>query len=164
MRWFGAVLALLASSLEDLGPATHRAVTLEPGERRRFHVPGLETITGGTGQCIDESLDAEVPETLTLEATCGGVRTTLAWRRGGARVHILACAEDASRPAALLPLRRQLQRELSALRSVAACVRNGKVELWGWVSTPAELARLAALEKQHGLERVRNHVELLDGP
>ena len=69
-------------------------------------------------------------------------------------------AEDPqTRTPALLKLRQKVAAELKASKSVTACVRNGKVELWGWVKTEAEVAQVAALEKKYGLDSVRSYAE-----
>jgi hypothetical protein len=157
----GALVAvlLLLSSAEVLS-GDYRAVTLEVGERRRFRVPKLETITGSSGRCLEEGLDGEEPEAIYIEASCAGVRTSLAWKKDGKRVHVMACAEDPEkRPPELLKVRQKVQGELKALKSVTACVRNGRVELWGWVHTEAEEAKLKALQKKYGQDQVRSHAE-----
>jgi hypothetical protein len=157
---------LLSLVLSGCGPevvtGTHRAITLEPGERRLFHVPDLGTVTGSTGRCVEETLDSSENDTLALEASCAGVRTTLVWTKSGKRLHIMACAEADDRTSALVTFRKSIQAQLKSLKSVTACVRNGRVELWGWVNDANELKRLGALEKKHGLERVRSYVELVE--
>jgi len=153
---------LFTGSAEVLQGVTHRAVTLEPGERRTFRIPQLEKVTASSGRCIEEGMDSEEPDTLFVSGACSGVRTALAWRRDGVRIHVMACAEDEKRPAALVSLRKVVQGELKAWRSATACVRNGRVELWGWVKSPEELRQVAALEAKYGTERVRNNVELAE--
>jgi hypothetical protein len=158
-----SVVMLLLSGTEVID-GTYRAVTLEPHEHRAFRVPGLETVTASTGRCIEEGMESDQVQTLFLEATCGGVRTTLAWRKDGVRVHLMACAEADDRPAPLVALRKTVQAELKALKGVktmTACVRNGRVELWGWTASPEDLQKLTQLEKKHGLESVRSFVEAL---
>lgn len=153
------LVALLFGSAELLS-GDYRAVTLEVGQRQQFRVPRLETITGSSGRCLEEGLDSEEPDTIWIEASCAGVRTSMVWKKDGKRVHVMACAEDAqTRSPALLKLRRQVQAELKGLKTVAACVRNGKVELWGWVKSEPESALLKALEKKHGLDQVRSYAE-----
>lgn len=90
----------------------------------------------------------------------------MAWKKGGERVHIMACAEADDRPAHVVALRKTVQGELKALKSkaITACVRNGRVELWGWSANPEEAAKLTALEKKYGLEKVRSFVEPLPEP
>jgi len=139
-----------------------RAVTLDPGARVRFTVPDLERVTGSSGSCIEESLDSELPGTLVLHATCAGLRTTLAWKKDGTRVSLMACAEDEDRPEALVKVRKQVQQALKRVKTATACVRNGRVEVWGWVTTEPEKKQIAALEKKYGLDTVRSHVELLE--
>jgi len=162
-------LVLLALSLLSLGAVERlkddvrfRAVTLDPGGRMRFTVPNLERVTGASGECVEESLDTEIPDTLVLQATCGGLRTTLAWKKDGTRVSLMACAEDADRPAALVKTRKKVQQALKRLKMVTACVRNGKVELWGWVRSEEDKKHVAKLETKYGLDTVRSHVELLE--
>ncbi|MCA2981825.1 MAG: hypothetical protein INH41_05925 [Myxococcaceae bacterium] len=162
MRGAGLALALVVlAGAEPLGPARFRAVTLEPGQRRSFRVERLEKVTAASGRCVEEGLDVDEPETFWLEASCSGVRTTLAWRRDGSRVAVLACAEDEKRAPALVKRRQKLQAELKALKGVTACVRNGTVELWGWALTPTEAGQVAALARRLGEEQVTNKVELL---
>lgn len=156
------VVALLSLSSAELLTGEYRAVTLEVGQHRQYRVPGLETVTGSSGRCIEEGMDSEEPEAIWLEASCSGVRTSLVWKKDGTRVHVMACAEDPqTRTPAQLKLRQKVQGELKASRTVTACVRNGRVELWGWVRTDAEGAQLAALEKKHGLEQLRSFAEKL---
>lgn len=157
MRW---VVLWLVVAGSELITNRHRAVTLEPGERKSFRVPDVETFTGGTGRCIEESVDSDEADSISLTAVCSGLRTTLAWKKGGTRVHIMACAEGDERPAALLSLRKTLQAELR-LRSVTACVRNNRVELWGWAEAN-DLPRFQAMEKKYGRDKVRSYVELLE--
>jgi hypothetical protein len=152
---------LVLSAAEPLGSARYRAVTLEPGQRKHFRVEGLEKVTAASGRCVEEGMDVDEPQTFWLEASCGGVRTTLAWKRDGTRVHVMACAEDDSRRPALVKLRQKVQGELKAFKGATACVRNGTVELWGWALTPKELEQLQALTRRLGEEQVRSHVELL---
>lgn len=156
------VLLVVGGAPEVLQGVTHRAVTLEPGERRTFHIPDLNKVTASSGRCLEEGMDSEEPDTLFIEGTCSGVRTALAWRHDGVRIHVMACAEDSTRPASLLALRKTVQNELKGWKSATACVRNGHVELWGWVKTAAELKTFTALEKKYGLEKVRNFVELAE--
>ena len=157
-----AVMGLVALSAAEVLTGSYRAVTLEVGQRRQFRAPGLETVTGSSGRCVEEGMDQEEPETMWIEGSCAGLRTLLAWKKGGARMHVMACVEDPeTRPPDALKLRQKLQGELKALKSVTPCVRNGRVELWGWAETDAQLAQVQALEKKHGLDRVRSFVERL---
>lgn len=151
---------MLSLASAELLTGEYRALTMEVGQHRQFRVPRLETITGSSGRCLEEGMDSEEPEAIWIEASCAGVRTSLVWKKDGTRVHVMACAEDPdTRPAALLKLRQKVQGELKGSKTVAACVRNGKVELWGWVKSDAELARLGALEKKYGLDSVRSYAE-----
>lgn len=160
-------LVLLAMPLLFLGSAEvlkedYRAVTLEPGGRARFRVPNLEYVTGSSGRCIEEGMDSEEPETFFLEASCAGVRTSLAWKKDGTRVHVMACAEPEERTAEQVKLRKVLQGQVKAWKSVTACVKNGRVELLGWVKTAADKKKMGALEAKYGLDRVRSFVELIE--
>lgn len=151
---------MLSLGSAELLTGEYRAITMEVGQHRQFRVPRLETITGSSGRCLEEGMDSEEPEAIWIEASCAGVRTSLVWKKDGTRVHVMACAEDPeTRPAELFKLRKKVQAELKGSKTVAACVRNGKVELWGWVKTDAELARLGALEKKYGLDSVRSFAE-----
>ena len=157
-----SVVVLLALSSAELLSGDYRAITMEVGQHRQFRVPNLETITGSSGKCLEEGMDSEEPDSIWIEASCGGVRTSMVWKKDGSRVHVMACAEDPqTRTPALLKLRQKVAGELKGSKSVAACVRNGKVELWGWVKTEAEGAQLAALEKKYGLDSVRSFAEKL---
>ena len=100
-------------------------------------------------------------EAIWIEASCEGVRTSMVWKKDGTRMHVMACAEDAStRTSAQLKLRQQVQRELKAHKSVTACVRNNRVEVWGWVQTSDQLAPFVALEKKHR-DTVKSFVEVI---
>lgn len=159
MKPLAALLTFLAlGAAEQLGDARYRAVTLEPAQRKMFRVADLEKVTAASGRCIEEGMDVDEPQTFWLEATCGGVRTTFAWKKDGTRVHVMACAEDSKRSSALVKVRQRLQGELKGLKSVTACVRGERVELWGWALTQKERDVVAALASRHGAE---NHVELL---
>lgn len=156
------VLSLLVLSGAEVLSGEYRAVTLEVGERRQFRVPKLETVTGSSGRCLEEGMDGELVETIWIEASCAGVRTSLAWKTDGTRMHVMACAEDVEhRTPAQLKLRQKVQAELKSKPTMTACVRNGRVELWGWYRTEAEGAQVAALEKKYGLDQVRSFVEQL---
>lgn len=161
MRTLLALLVLLPlGAAEVLKGEAYRAVTLEPKQRKQFRVPGLERVTGASGKCIEEGMDVEEPETFWLEATCGGVRTALVWLTDGTRISVMACAEEERTPAQL-KLRQALQAEVKRWRTVTACVREGRVELWGWVKTAEEKKKLTALETRYGLDLVRDRVEII---
>lgn len=154
-------LSLLSLAAAEVLSGEYRAVTLEVGQRRQFRVPKLETVTGSSGRCVEEGMDHEEPEAIWIEASCAGVRTSLVWKKDGTRVHVMACAEEVEgRTPAQLKLRQKVQGELKQ-KSVTACVRNGRVELWGWYRTDAEGAQLAALEKKYGLDQLRSFAEKL---
>jgi hypothetical protein len=74
----------------------------------------------------------------------------------------MVCAEESAAPE-LVTLRKAMQAELRALRGVTACVRNGRVELWGWARSEEELQRMRGLERKYP-EQVRSFVELIEGP
>jgi hypothetical protein len=155
------IVCLTLGSAEVLQGVRYRAVTLAPNERKRFRVPMLERVTASSGQCIEEGMDVEEPETFWLDGTCSGVRTAMVWLTDGSRVTVLACAEGAGAPAKLVKLRAKAQAEVKGWRSVTACVREGAVELWGWVETEAELKKVRALERKLG-DDVHSKVELIE--
>ncbi len=160
MKAILSVVTMLSLGSAELLSGDYRAVQMEVGQHRQFRVPKLETITGSSGRCIEEGMDSEEPDSIWIEASCAGVRTSMVWKKDGSRVHVMACAEDPeTRPPALLKLRQKVQGELKGSKTVAACVRNCKVELWGWVKTDAETAQLAALEKKYGLDLLRSYAE-----
>jgi len=157
-------VSLLSLNAAELLSGDYRAITLEVGQHRQFRVPKLETVTGSSGRCVEEGVDSEEPESIWIEASCSGVRTSMVWKKDGSRVHVMACAEDpGTRTPAMLKLRQKVQNDVKSLKSVTACVRNGRVELWGWFKTAAEGAQVTALEKKYGLESVRSFVEKLEG-
>jgi hypothetical protein len=153
------VIALCASAAfaQDslIGPQ-YRAYTLDPKERRTIPVPGLERVTGASGQCIEEELSEF--QSLTLIAACAGVRTTMAWLKDGARMHFMACAEGDDRPAALVAKRKKVQAELKSLKGVTACIRARRIELLGWAHDQKERTTVARIARKHGVE---DHVEEL---
>ncbi len=155
-----AVGLLSLGAAELLQGVSYRAVTLEPGQRRQFRVPGLERVTAASGRCVEEGLELDEPETFWLEASCSGVRTTLAWKKDGARVLVMACAEDTDRTSTQVKLRQRLQGELKGLKTVTACVRKAHVELWGWVETTADQQRVRAAAARFP-DQVNDHVEVL---
>lgn len=161
MRWLLALLAALAWAeaawaQESLVGHQYRAFTLDPGERRVIPVRSLERVTGSSGQCLEEELTQD--ESLTLVATCAGVRTSLAWLKDGSRMHFMACAEDKDRPPELVAKRKKVQAELKALKGVTACVRARRIELLGWALDKKERARVQAAAKRFGVD---DHTELV---
>jgi osmotically-inducible protein OsmY len=90
-------------------------------------------------------------ETMFVEASCAGVRTSIAWLANGKRIHVLVCAEDETRSTASLKKRQAAQKDLKAWKAVTACVRAGEVHLLGWAQSAAEKEKLAAVAKRHGL-------------
>ncbi len=153
-------VALVWLGAAELLTGDFRAVTLEVGNHRQYRVPNLETITGSSGKCLEEGMDSEEPDSIWIEASCAGVRTSMVWKKDGSRVHVMACAEDPqTRTPALLKMRKKLEGELKGSKTVTACVRNGKIELWGWVKSEAEAAHLASLEKKYGIDQVRSYAE-----
>jgi hypothetical protein len=157
-----AVLTL--SSTETLKDIRFRAVTLEPNERREFVVPKLERVTAASGKCVEESAALDATSSLTLAAECSGIRTSLAWLSDGKRIYIMACAESDEgfpRTPAQLSLRKKVQAALKKTKTVTACVRNNRVELWGWVHDEKEMREVQQLEKKWGIELLRSFVERL---
>jgi hypothetical protein len=136
----------------------YRALTLNPQEHRELRAPGLEKVTGSSGACLEEGLALDSVETVFIEASCAGVRTSIVWLKKNTRVHVLACAEDESRTPATVRLRQKAQAELKAYRAVTACVRGLEVQLLGWAQSPAERQKIAAVAKKLG---VVDKVELL---
>lgn len=154
-------VALLSLNAVEVLSGEYRAVTIETGQRRIFRVPNLETITGSSGRCVEEGLDGETMEAIWIEASCEGVRTSMVWKKDGTRMHVMACAEDVeTRTSAQLKLRQQVQKEVKAHKSVTACVRNGRVEVWGWVMSEDDLATFTTLEKKHR-DTVKSFVEVV---
>lgn len=161
MKWLaGVVVGWALGAAEQLGTVRYRAVTIEPNKRLTFRVSELEKVTAASGRCVEEGMDLDEPETFWLEASCSGVRTTFAWKKDGTRVHVMACAEDAKRAPALVKLRQKVQGELKAFKSVTACVRGNRVEVWGWTTSVPERDKLAFLLGKYAGE-VDDHVELL---
>lgn len=157
-----ALVGLLSFGAAEVISGEYRAVTLESGQRRHFRVPNLETITGSSGRCVEEGMSGSEPDTIWIEAACSGVRTSLAWKKDGTRVHVMVCAEDLeTRTTEQLKFRQKIEKELKSLKTVTACVRNGRVELWGWVKTASEQAQLDALVKKHSLDGLKNNAELI---
>ena len=148
------LLAGAALGQESLIGPQYRAFTLEPKERRVVPVPGLERVTGASGMCIEEEL-VEF-SSLTLVASCPGVRTTLAWLKDGARMHFMACAEADDRPAELVARRKKVQAELKGIKGVTACIRARRIELLGWALDKKERAAVAKVARKHGVD---DHVE-----
>jgi len=157
----GLSVVAAPQATEQLGQLRFRAVTIEPSKRLTFRVANLEKVTAASGRCVEEGMDLDEPETFWLEASCSGVRTTFAWKKDGTRVHVMACAEDSKRAPALVKVRQKVQADVKAFKSVTACVRGNRVELWGWVATPAERDKLALLVAKYPPEEFDNHVELL---
>jgi hypothetical protein len=158
------LLGLLTAGPEKLENIRFRAVTLEPNERREFLVPGLVRVTAASGKCVEEAAMLDAASAVILEAQCSGVRTSLAWLDGGTRIHLMACAEsdeNGLRTPALVALRKKLQGELRSMKTTTACVRNSRVELWGWVQNNAEFEKIRALEKKYGASAMRSFVEQL---
>ncbi|MGV3622149.1 MAG: hypothetical protein ACO1OB_15100 [Archangium sp.] len=157
-----ATLALLNFGAAEVITGDYRAVTMESGQRRHFRVPKLETITGSSGRCVEEGMTSDEPDTIWVHAECGGVRTSLLWKKDGSRVHVMVCAEDLeTRTHEQLKFRQKIEKELKGAKSVTACVRNGRVELWGWVKTAGEQAQLDALVKKHAIDGLKNNAELI---
>ncbi len=159
--WVSLLMVLVSGATETLA-TDFRAVTLEPGQRRGFRVPSLERVTATSSTCIEEGLDIDQPETFWMQAACSGVRTAFAWRADGHRFYVMACAEDAAaRPAPLLKLRQRVQAEAKLSKSQTACVRNGRVELWGWAKSAEEKSSLDAVAARYG-DQVKSFIEVID--
>lgn len=156
-----SVLPLLSLSAAEVLSGEYRAVTIEVGSRKQFRVPKLETVTGASGRCLEEGMDIEENESIWIEASCSGVRTSLVWKSDGTRIHVMACGEEVEgRDPTLFKLRQKLQGELKAHKSVTACVKNGRIELWGWVKGETDAAQVKALEKKYS--PVRSFVEMME--
>ena len=165
-RAVGAVVLLAAAAAwagpEVLKGVRFRAVTLAHEERKQFKIPDVERLTASSGMCLEETLDVEETQTLIISATCEGVRTSMVWLKDGTRIHMLACAEGAGVKPELKKLRLKLQGELKAWKSATACVRNGRVELWGWVEEPDDKEKISQIAAKYDYEKVVNKVELVE--
>lgn len=165
-RWLAALM-LLAAATARAGPeilkgVRYRAVTLAHEEHKQFKIPDVERLTASSGLCLEETLDVEETQTLIISATCEGVRTSMVWLKDGTRINMLACAEGVVLNPALKKLRARLQAELKPWKSATACVRNGRVELWGWVEEPDDKDRVAKIAAKYDFEKVVNKVELVE--
>jgi hypothetical protein len=150
--FFGALLASSAASADPENVnGRFRALTLSPKEHRELKLAGLERVTASSGACLEEGMATEMDQTMVIDVTCAGVRTSIAWLKGGVRVHVLICAEDEARPASAVKLRQKAQGDLKAWKSVTACVRGAEVHLLGWAQNPAEKEKLAGVAKRLGL-------------
>lgn len=153
--------ALAWAGPEVLVNVRFRAVTIPYEENKSFKVPGVERITAASGACLEETLDVEETQTLIITAACEGVRTTMVWLKDGTRIHMLACGEDREPKPELKKLRAKLQTEMKAWKSATACVRNGRVELWGWVEKQEDKDKIVAIAQKHG-EKVLDKVEYVE--
>ncbi len=157
-----ALLCFLVSLCAWADPETltgrYRAMTLSQSERKELRAVGLERVTASSGECLEEGMALDSVETMFVQATCPGVRTSIAWLKGSVRIHILMCSEPEDMPPPLVKLRAKAQREVKPYRGVTACVRGPEVHLLGWAATPSERAKLAAVAKKLGLV---DKVELL---
>lgn len=147
---------------EVLERISFRAVTLGKDQRRHFKIPQVERVTASSGACLEETLDIDQTQTLIITATCEGLRTSMVWLKDGTRIHILACAEGAVLKPELKKLREKLQKELKSWKSATACVRNGRVELWGWILNPDHKEQIAKIVAKYDPEKVVNKVELVE--
>jgi hypothetical protein len=145
------VLLLLAGGDPEKVTGRYRALTLDPGERRELYVPGLDRVTASSGQCLEEGMVIETVGMMWIQASCAGVRTSLAWLKDGKRVHVMVCAEDETRTDAAVKLRKKAQGEVKAWKGITACIRGQEVHLLGWAQTPAEQQKVAAVAKRWGL-------------
>ncbi len=152
-------LLLAGASAENLGTAQFRAVTLTPGQVKAFVIPGLERVTGSSGACVEEATPSDAFETISVKATCGGLRTSFAWRKDGTRVHLLVCAEEDPRSKRLVALKGKVAAQLKS-KLLTACGRNGQVEVHGWARSAEEKERLEKLGAKE-VGRVKSYVELL---
>lgn len=143
-----AVVALLLAAEPETLSGRFRALTLNPNERRELKAAGLERVTASSGACLEEGMALDSVETMFVEASCAGVRTSIAWLSNGKRIHVLVCSEDETRTLASLKLRQKAQGEVKAWKSVTACVRAGEVHLLGWAQNPGEKEKLAAIAKR----------------
>lgn len=143
--------ALVTAGEPELLTGRFRALTLNPNERRELKAVGLERVTASSGACLEEGMSLDSVHTMFVEASCAGVRTSIAWLENGKRIHVLVCAEDETRTAAAHKKRQKAQADLKQWKSVTACVRGGEVHLLGWAQTPAEREKIAAVAKKHGL-------------
>jgi hypothetical protein len=167
VRGAAALLLLVSAAAAWAAPEVlkglrYRAVTLAHEERKQFKIPDVERLTASSGMCLEETLDVEETQTLIISATCEGVRTSMVWLKDGTRIHMLACAEGAVLNPELKKLRVKLQAALKPWKSTTACVRNGRVELWGWVEEADDKEKIAAIAKKHDYEKVANKVELVE--
>ncbi len=153
--------AAWAGGPEVLVGVRYRAVTIGFEESKSFKVPGVERVTAASGNCLEETLDIEETQTMVITAACEGVRTTMVWLKDGTRIHMLACAEDRELKPELKKLRAKLQSEMKGWKSATACVKNGRVELWGWVEKQEDKDKIAALALKHG-EKVLDKVEYVE--
>lgn len=158
----GVAAAAAWAGPELLKGVRYRAVTLAHEERKHFKIPDVERLTASSGACLEESLDVEETQTLVISATCAGVRTSMVWLKDGTRIHMLACAEAGALKPELKKLRVKLQGELKKWKSATACVRNNRVELWGWVEEASDQEKIAALAAKYDVEKVVNKVELVE--
>jgi hypothetical protein len=154
----GLVLVSLLSGDPEKLTGRFRALTLNPNEHRELSAVGLERVTASSGACIEEGMALDSVETMFVEASCAGVRTSIAWLVNKTRIHILVCAEDETRGTAALKLRQKAQGEIKAWKSVTACVRGQEVHLLGWAQNAGEKAKVAAVAKRLGLH---DKVEIL---
>ncbi len=146
----GLVGLLLAAEPQALTARFH-ALTLNPNERRELKAVGLERVTASSGACLEEGMALDTLETMYVEASCAGVRTSIAWLSNGKRIHVLVCAEDETRSTVALKKRQAVQKDLKSWKAVTACVRGQEVHLLGWAQNNAEKDKLAALAKKHGI-------------
>lgn len=156
------VAATAWAAPEVLKGIRYRAVTLAHEERKMFKIPDVEKVTGSSGACLEETLDLEETQTLVITATCESVRTSMVWLKDGTRIHMLACAEASAVRPDLKKLRVKWQGELKKWKSTTACVRNGRVELHGWVESAADRDKLQAMVEKQDPTKLVNKVELID--
>jgi hypothetical protein len=162
-----ALAVLLASAAvwaapELLKGVRYRAVTLAPEERKLFTIPEADRVTASSGACLEEALDVENTHTLIITASCEGLRTSMVWLKDGSRIAVLACAEASQTSPELKKLRLKVQGDLKGWKSATACVRNGVVQMWGWVESQEDKDRIARLVEKYGPEKVADKVEYVE--
>ncbi len=162
MMRVAATLALAIFAQAENLDVEYRAVTLAVNERRVFHVPHLDRVTGSTGRCVAEGLDSVEPQSFWVQGLCSGMRTVMVWKKTGRRMHLLACVESDDVAKDVMVNRNAISNELKAMKSVTVCARNGRVELWGWAQTLKEADRINAILAKYDRSAVRNFVERIE--
>ena len=157
-----ASVALMLLAQAETLDVEFRAVTLAVNERRVFHVPHLDRVTGSTGRCVAEGLDSAETQSFWVQGLCSGMRTVMVWKKNGRRMHLLTCVEGDDASSDVTQNRNAISNELKAMRSVTVCARNGRIEVWGWTQTPKEMDRINAILTKYDRSSVRNFVERIE--